>query len=626
MTGTIKITQMANAGVLDGTEVVPIIMGGFSKQCTTLQIADLVGAVGATLTVGVTPITGGTTTRIIYDNAGTVGEYAISGSGSVAMTTNPSFTTPALGTPSAGVLTNCTGLPLNTGVTGNLPVSNLNSGSGASVSTFWRGDGTWAAAGVGSVTSVAQTFTGGLISVGGSPITTSGTLALTVAGTSGGIPYFSGASTWASSAALASTSLIVGGGSGNPPTTSANLTWVSPALTIGAQQATQGQIVLANTAAGAFQTTIQASNSASVAWTLTLPTTAGTNGYALTTNGSGVTAWTAISTAPGGSTTQVQYNNAGVFAGASGLTTNGTDLTLGSASQLLWSTDLILTRGAAATLQLGAADAASPVAQTLQVQSVVGGTSNTAAVEWIHNLSAGTGTGIGGKWVIRGAVTGSSGTSQNTRARTLDIVPGASTTAGGALRLFNSYTDASNGEWGTLDWSTTTNVLSIGTAKNGTGTTRNLQFVVGGTAVADYGVTNSGRFTFPSAPAVWNLYIYNNAGSLGVASFDNSNLSFGSAMGIAFWSATSVGSGTQDIRLTRQAAGVLKMSSGASTQAGSILFDPKTYANLPASPAHGMVAAITDCNTSTWGATAAGGGSTKALVYYNGTNWTVMGI
>lgn len=72
--------------------------------------------------------------------------------------------------------------------------------------------------GTGSVTSVAETFTGGLISVAGSPITTSGTLALTVAGTSGGIPYFSGASTWASSGALTANLPVIGGGAGIAPT------------------------------------------------------------------------------------------------------------------------------------------------------------------------------------------------------------------------------------------------------------------------------------------------------------------------------------------------------------------------------------------------------------------------
>jgi hypothetical protein len=77
---------------------------------------------------------------------------------------------------------------------------------------------------------VAQSFTGGLISVSGSPITASGTLALTVAGTSGGIPYFGSSSTWASSALLTANALMVGGGAGTAPFTVTTGTGVVTAL------------------------------------------------------------------------------------------------------------------------------------------------------------------------------------------------------------------------------------------------------------------------------------------------------------------------------------------------------------------------------------------------------------
>lgn len=100
----------------------------------------------------------------------------------------------------------------------------------------------------GTVTSVGQSFTGGLISVSGSPVTTSGTLALTVAGTSGGIPYFSSGTTWASSGALTANALMIGGGAGSAPSTTTTGTGVLTAL--GTNVGTAGAFVVNGGALG----------------------------------------------------------------------------------------------------------------------------------------------------------------------------------------------------------------------------------------------------------------------------------------------------------------------------------------------------------------------------------------
>jgi len=93
-------------------------------------------------------------------------------------------------------------------------------------------------------------------------------------------------------------------------------------------------------------------------------------------------------------------------------------------------TALYLTSPNNATLHLGLADAAAPAAQTIGVQGVVAGTSNTAGANWTIAGSQGTGTGAGGSIIFKTAPAGSTGTAQNALVAALTIDSAAGITFG----------------------------------------------------------------------------------------------------------------------------------------------------------------------------------------------------
>lgn len=194
---------------------------------------------------------------------------------------------------------------------------------------------------------------------------------------------------------------------------------------------------------------IKVPDTVGTAYTFTLPSDDGTPDYYLKTDGSGNTSWAAVSASPGGSTGQIQYNNAGSFAGAA-VTTDGTNLYVSSAAQLRFgdSDNSNYVGFAASSTVTGnrsyiLPDTIGSAGQVLKIASSPAPTANSASLTWANDETGGAGASPGGvdtyvQFNDGGVFGGDAGLVYNKTTDILTVTSAYNVVSGGDYRIDNT--------------------------------------------------------------------------------------------------------------------------------------------------------------------------------------------